>query len=346
MSSEAAYLGTIQSAQGSMVSVELAAETIAGLAFIDGHGYRIGQIGSFVRVPMGYVDLFGVITQVGAAAVPERLAPTEPFGRRWITVELVGEGTGSSRFQRGLSQYPTFGDKVYLVTELDLARIYSNQGAAGYVRIGHVASAENVAALIDANKLVTRHSAVVGATGSGKSSTVAGLLKAITKTADFPSARIMIFDLHGEYARALRDQASVYRVSADAGSGELPLYIPYWAMSFDELLSLTLGDLDDAGRAAVNQMIYDAKLQSITQTPRAGVTAGSVTVDSPVPFSIHKLWLDLHNLVLEPTPPSNKRRRRILLRTLMTNRSREEMPFRLQRHGTSLRRPADRIGFT
>ncbi len=298
MRAEAAYLGTVQSVQGATISVELAPETVSGLAFIGGFGYRIGQIGSFIRVPMGYVDLFGIVSQVGAAAVPERLAAADPTGRRWITVELVGEGTAAAGFQRGLSQYPTYGDRAYLVTEPDLARIYGHADTPGYVRIGHIASAENIPALVDINKLVTRHSAIVGATGSGKSTTVAGLLLSLTRGDSFKSARVMIFDVHGEYATALREHATVYRVNADERANERPLFVPYWAMTFDELLSLSLGDLDTPSRAAVNQLIFDMKSKSVTTNLISGITKDAVTVDSPVPFSIHKLWLDLFNTVM------------------------------------------------
>ncbi len=297
MPTEASYLGTVQSVQGATVSIELATETIPGLAFIGGYGYRIGQVGSFVRIPMGYVDLYGVISQVGAAAVPERLSATEPFGRRWISVELIGEGTGSQAFQRGLSQYPTYGDKVYLVTEPDLAKLYGQSNSPNLIRIGHIASAENIPALVDVNRLVTRHSAVVGATGAGKSTTVASLMLSLSETGRFPSARIIVFDVHGEYATALQDCASVYRIAPRVGQDEMALYIPYWAMTFDELVSLTLGTIDDPSRGAITQKVYELKLDSIRHSPRRGITEDTVTVDSPVPFSVHQFWLDLYNLV-------------------------------------------------
>jgi hypothetical protein len=297
MEGDASFLGTVQSVQGATVSVELATETAPGLAFIRGYGYRIGQIGSFVRIPMGYVDLYGIVSKVGAEAVPEALLGIEPYGRRWITVELVGEGTEAGGFQRGLSQYPTYSDKVYLVTEPDLARLYGRQDAPNFVKVGHVASTENIPALVDINKLVTRHSAVVGATGTGKSTTVAGLLISLTTGDRFRSARIMVLDIHGEYAAALKDRATVFRVNPDERNGELPLYVPYWAMSFDELLSMTLGRIDDPSQGQVVQRIYEMKRAALELRPRPGIDDKTLTVDSPVPFSIHRFWLDLHNLL-------------------------------------------------
>ena len=297
MAADPTLLGTVQDVKGPTISVALEPATVAGLVFIGGHGYRIGQVGSFVRIPMGYVDLFGVVSQVGAGAIPERLALVEPHGYRWMTVQLVGEGQRGGEFKRGLSQHPTVGDSVHLVTEEDLARIYGRPGAPNFVRVGHLASAESIPALIDIDKLITRHSAVVGATGAGKSTTVASLLVALSDGSRYPSARVILLDIHGEYAAALRDRAQVFRVNADTTRGELPLCIPYWAMNFDELLSVTLGQLDDAGRGAMLERITEMKLAALGKQARAGVTEDNLTVDTPVPFSIHKFWFDLHRLM-------------------------------------------------
>lgn len=291
------FLGTVQDVTGATVSVALDANTVSGLSFIDGQGYRIGQVGSFVRIPMGYVDLFGVVSQVGAGAVPLRLVEDRPFGNRWLTVQLVGEGQRHGTFQRGVSQHPTVGDKVHLLTEGDLRRVYGQPEAANFVRVGHLASAESIPALVDVDKLVTRHSAVVGATGAGKSTTVAGLLVALSDPARYPSARIIVLDIHGEYAKALADRATVFRLNPRQERGEQALYIPYWALNFDELVTVTLAPLDDTGRAAVLEKVSDLKKEALAAAPRRGVTADSLTVDSPVPFSIHQMWFDLHTTI-------------------------------------------------
>ena len=55
MPSSPTYLGTVQDVQGATISVQLDKETVSGLLFIDGHGYRIGQVGSFIRIPIGFI---------------------------------------------------------------------------------------------------------------------------------------------------------------------------------------------------------------------------------------------------------------------------------------------------
>lgn len=298
MPSNPTYLGTVQDVQGATISIALDKDTVSGLAFIEGEGYRIGQIGSFVRIPIGLTDLFGIVSQVGAGAVPEALAKTEPYGYRWMRVQLLGEGQRTGDFKRGISQYPTIGDEAHLVTQADLTRIYGRADAANFVRVGSIASAESIPALIDIDRLITRHSAVVGTTGAGKSTTVANLLASLSDPARYPSARIIVIDIHGEYHAALSDRATVFRVNADEAHGEKPLFVPYWALNFDELIRVTpFRGVNDADRAALLDKIKTLKFASLQKQARNGVTADTMTVDTPVPFSIHRFWYELHRFV-------------------------------------------------
>jgi hypothetical protein len=299
------YLGTVQDVQGESVSIALDEDTVSGLAFIDGQGYRIGQIGSFIRISIGFTDLFAIVSQVGAGAVPESLTGVEPYGHRWMKVQLVGEGQRAGEFKRGISQYPTIGDEAHLVTEQDLRTIYGPGDPDDFVPIGHLSSAESIPALVNINRLVTRHSAVVGSTGTGKSTTIAGLLMSLSDHSRYPSSRILILDIHGEYSRALSDRCTVFRVGADENKSERPLFVPFWALSFEELIMLGMGGLDGQRAAAVADSILMLKRESLSNCPREAVSQDTVTVDSPVPFCIHKLWLELHKreyLTVIPKP--------------------------------------------
>ncbi|CAG1005078.1 hypothetical protein BURK2_03352 [Burkholderiales bacterium] len=289
-------IGTVQDVAGTSVSVSLVSETLTGLSFYKGESYRIGQVGSFVRIPLGYTSLFGIVSQVGAGAAPKAEGDTQPWGNQWLRVQLVGERGRAGKFERGVSQHPTINDAVHIVTEEDLREIYGPGDPVDFVTVGHLASAESIPALVNINKLVTRHSAVVGTTGAGKSTTVAGLLTSLSDPARYPSARIVVLDIHGEYAKALADRSSVFRVSIDANEekGEKPLQIPFWALSFDELVKLSFGDMSDEAMAAVADAIVVLKRESLRNQAREGVDAARLTVDSPVPFCIHKLWFDLH----------------------------------------------------
>ena len=294
MKRDPTFIGVVQDVFGSTVTVELNDDTATGLGFVGGEGYRIGQVGSFVRIPLGFVDLYGVVSQVGAGAAPDSGDDRRAYGNRWIKVQMVGEGQRGGRFERGISQHPTVDDRVHVVTHADLAAIYGAVDPQDYVPIGHLASAEAIPALVNINRLITRHSAVVGTTGSGKSTTVAGLLNALSDPSRYPSARILVLDIHGEYAKALSNRSTVFRVAADIAQGQKSLSIPFWALCFDELVPFAFGRLNDAQASAVADLIVDLKREALLNHPRAGVAVEDVTADTPVPFCIQKLWFELH----------------------------------------------------
>lgn len=289
-------LGSVEDVNGASVSVKLSDSAPGGLLFVNGEAYRVGQVGGFVRIPSGYVDLYGVISQVGAGAAPgpPELAPQ--FGNRWLRVELVGQGRRGTKFERGIAQYPSIGDSVHVVTESDLKTVYAPGDEDGYVAVGRVASAESIRAYLDLNRLTSRHSAVVGSTGSGKSNAVANILGAVSNADRFKSARVVLFDLHGEYAKAFGDQARVFRVGANVGQGERELHVPFWALTAEEFVSISMGSVSGTPMALLQERLLSAKRDSKPAGAAHGMPDLAVTVDTPLPFSVYQLWHDLYSL--------------------------------------------------
>ena len=286
------YLGIVSAVSGAALAVSLAESVASGLSIINGQTYRVGQVGSFVRVPQGYQDLLGVVSEVRAVATTDEASTTGDTGRSMV-VELVGEIVGGT-FERGVSQYPSVGDSVHLATERDLRVVYDAPGQ-GHVVIGSLSSAENIAAKISLNELLTRHAAVLGSTGSGKSTTIASLLRAITTNSAelnrYPSARVLLLDVHGEYSAPLADTAQVF--SVEPQYDEDRLFVPYWALDTADLLDFLTGGVKDNHEAAFTDKIFGLKVESHRLHQFPGVDAASITVDSPLPFSLRRLWHDL-----------------------------------------------------
>ncbi|MER9273605.1 ATP-binding protein [Mesorhizobium sp. M0643] len=286
------YLGRVSVVSGSTITVKLAESLSSGLAMIDGHTYRVGQVGSFVRIPLGYQDLYGVVAEIGASAAPQLAALVEVDTGRWMRVELAGEAIGE-RFERGLSQHPNVDDAVHIVTQKDLRRIYGG-AEEDQVAVGTLSSAENIVVGLSLDALVTRHSAIVGSTGSGKSTTVASLLRSVVGSAESVAtsgARVLLLDVHGEYSAALGDLAKTF--SASPSPSEEPLFVPYWALEAGELLDFVAGGLSDNHLIAFTDKMQELKEKRLTVGALPGLDPQSLTVDSPVPFSLRQLWYDL-----------------------------------------------------
>lgn len=291
--SDPTYLGVVSAVSGASITVRLAESLASGLAIIGGRTYRVAQVGSFVRIPQGYQDLYGVVCEVGATAAPSNMEPQSVDPARWMRVELAGEAIGD-RFERGLSQHPNINDTVHIVTETDLRRIYGGSGN-DQILVGSLSSAENIAVRLSLDALVTRHSAILGSTGSGKSTTVATLLRSVVQAdaarSGSPGARVLLLDIHGEYTSALADISRVF--SATPQPGEEPLFVPYWALEAGELLDFIAGDLNENQEIAFTDKIQEMKAARLHLTPLPGLDMTSLTVDSPVPFSLKRLWYDL-----------------------------------------------------
>lgn len=284
------FLGRVGSVAGSAVSVRQAESVASGIAIIEGRSYRVAQVGSFVRIPQGYHDLYGVISEVGAQATPETLVDTRQRGESWMTVQLVGEIVETS-FERGISQYPGINDEVHLVTEEDLGRIYGAQDES-QITIGRLAGAESIPVRIDLDRLVTRHSAVLGSTGSGKSTTISSLLRSICNSGGgkhASSARILLIDIHGEYGDALKSVAHVFRVNPS--EDEQPLHVPFWALDTQTLIEFLMGSMSEAAYTGILDKIQAAKLSIADGV--GGVDINALTINTPLPFSLKQLWADL-----------------------------------------------------
>lgn len=293
MRTEPTFLGLVRRVIGARVFVEVSPEIPSASPIIEGHLYRLGQVGSFVRLPLGFLNVYGIVSMVGASEFVLKDEPGIemgiPPGQRWMEVQLVGEAYGEGTFQRGVSVFPTLDDEVHVVTEADLSVIYSNLGTAP-ITIGSHSSSESLPAVVDVERIVTRHAAIVGSTGSGKSNTVACLLKALG-SGGYPSAKVMVIDPHGEYGSAFQGLSRVFRI----GDASFPLVIPYWAMSFDELAWFFIDrrtGTESLQDSAFREKIFEMRKDKTASLKAGAVAASEITVDSPIPFDIRKLWYE------------------------------------------------------
>ena len=297
MNNSETQIGKVVSVTGNVMSVQLSDSIKSNMPIIDGIVYRVGQVGSFLKVPLGYTNLYGVVTQIGAAAIPEKLKELSEqdyakfHNQQWLSIVLVGEQSGK-KFERGVSQSPTTGDSVHLVTRKDLSIIYgdNNSDSNNSITVGNISISEGLDAKIDLNKLVSRHSAILGSTGSGKSNAVGVVLRAISNK-NFTNSRILVIDPHGEYNSILVN-SNVYKIQADVENREKELFIPFWALPFEELISIFPGKLNDQNKDYLRNKIVEARIKGV-QENAIEIDEYLVTADSPIPFSIKQLWFEL-----------------------------------------------------
>ncbi len=282
------YIGHVDSVSGSTVTIKLK-DDIPSLIMVSGQSYRIGQIGAFIRIPVGYAQLYAVCTLVGSVAAPTLENENVIPGHRWMKATLFGESMGEI-FERGISQYPTIDDEIHLVTPKDVSIIYESTEEETSITVGNIAASSGILGRLSLSPFVTRHSSILGSTGSGKSNVVAVIADAIST--NYPSSRAIIIDPHGEYSSTVGESGKVFKISPE--HEEAPLFIPYWALPFNELLQIAFGGNLGIHESTIRDLITDMKKEAArhlgTPPPETAITA-----DTPIPFNIKKLWFDLIN---------------------------------------------------
>ncbi|WP_206733374.1 ATP-binding protein [Luteimonas sp. YGD11-2] len=289
-------IGTVKHVLGSTVTVSLD-PSMAGVApLYRGEVLGVGQIGSLVRIPQGAVDLVASVTLVGIAELTGPIKPAELIqtGERWLQVQLLGEiDRVSSVFRRGVGSYPALDDLVHFATADDLRCIFPPADSSS-VRVGCLAASEALPVSMNLEKFVVRHAAVVGSTGSGKTSAVASILQNIVR-GGWRAANIVVIDPHGEYAHALEEHASVRSV---LGGGDNKLRVPYWALPSLDVLRVFCGATGGATFAnRFSELVTLERRAFVEACDWLEMEASAITCDTPVPFDIKRVWhrLDSEN---------------------------------------------------
>jgi DNA helicase HerA-like ATPase len=284
------YLGIVMNVNSSTVEVEISTDIPTAAPIIDGRLYKIGQIGTFVKFPVGSLTLFGIVSSVSNTPKSIEIETYEPnYGSRFLQVNLIGEKVGSRDFQKGVGTFPTINDEVHIVTEEDLKSIYSNKSDS-FLEIGTHSSSKNLPVYIDPHSLILRHAAILGSTGSGKSNTTANLIKRIL--AKYAGSRVVLIDPHGEYSAAFNGASKVFKIN----SPTTPLSIPFWAMTFDELTFFMVGRPEGQERPEDKQLrerIVQLKKDNAIKIKAGAIDINYITADSPIPFNIKQLWHDI-----------------------------------------------------
>lgn len=219
------------------------------------------RINDYVMIPVDEGYLVGQIQwlTVEKSDFPKRRGMQDfglidlPYPLRKMSVSPLGmlrqDGPSESDqfvFRRGVNVFPSIGANVVLPSEKQLRSIIES-GEKRRVKIGTSPLAGNANVCIDPDKLFGRHLAVLGNTGSGKSCSVAGLIRwsieaAAEQSKELVNARFVILDPNGEYTRAFDkgDEALKTRVfKMEPDKDEWLLQVPLWLWNSREWCSFS-----------------------------------------------------------------------------------------------------------
>lgn len=264
--------------------------------------------------------LIGLITQVtrkrGIEGLVNEGINDQPSELNLCRIALIGtmldrDGAKENVFRRTLESVPEIDANCFSLEGDNLTgfmRTLSSVSADGNaLTLGKYTLDEHAVAYLNGNKFFQRHAFIGGSTGSGKSWTTAKIIEQMSRLS---TANAIVFDLHGEYAPLVGNGIQHFKVAGPADVeakktiGDGVLYLPYWLLSYEALVSMFV---DRSDQNAPNQAMIMAR--EINQAKRKYLEDGGqqdvlkhFTVDSPVPFSLDVLMSRLNEINVEMVP--------------------------------------------
>ena len=268
-------IGEVIEISGSSSQVRLNLGTIGKLAdALDPCLAMGGQVGSQIKVKVGSTWLMANLRTLRAEEGRDGYA----IGY----VDFLGEGdeerlTGKVyNFRRGVTRYPAPGAQAFPVTSADMKQMYAADDRP-HIEVGNVYPTKDIRAALFIDAMLGKHFALLGSTGTGKSTSAALILHKICEMA--PQGHIVMIDPHGEYSAAFKTNGALFDVSN--------LAMPYWLMNFEEhceVFLTTQGNERQTDADILSKCLLAARAKS-----RAAEGISKLTVDSPIPYLLSDL---------------------------------------------------------
>lgn len=233
-----------------------------------------GQVGSTIKVKVGSTWLVASIRTLSSAENGDDAVIAQ--------IDFLGEGdeerlTGRIyNFRRGVTRYPMPGHPVFATGSDDMRQLYAADDRT-FVDIGTVYPTTDVRAALYVDAFLGKHFALLGSTGTGKSTSAALILHRICDLA--PEGHIVMIDPHGEYSAAFKTNGALFDVSN--------LAMPYWLLNFSELCEVFITS-EGSDRQTDADILAKCLLAARAKSRVAeGIT--KLTVDSPIPYLLSDL---------------------------------------------------------
>ncbi|WP_206185351.1 ATP-binding protein [Sphingosinicella sp. CPCC 101087] len=268
-------IGQVVEIAGSGASVEIVGRRLLELAGDPDPSVAMsGQVGSQIKIDSGRRWLLANVRRLKVADAEAGVVLAD--------IDFLGEGDEDPHsgklvnFKRGITAYPIPGSKVYPVTASDLKQMFAADERA-HIEIGTVYPTKDVRAALYVDPFLGKHFALLGSTGTGKSTAAALIMHRICDQS--PEGHIVMIDPHGEYSAAFKGHGELFNVDN--------LAMPYWLMNFEEHCEVFVTS-SGADRQRDTDILAKCLLQARARN-RAAEGLSKLTVDSPIPYTLSDL---------------------------------------------------------
>lgn len=254
------------------------------------------QIGRFLKIAQGNHD-FTIATIRNIKGTNSFDLNGTPIWSFQIECQAIGTLLDDKTFDRGSLLLPVPTEQVFIAESDSLDKIFSADSDHNFP-LGRLSMNKSIELMINGNRFFSKHIAIVGSTGSGKSCTVASVLQDVVGISNERNrnkgqqnnSHVVIFDIHDEYTAAFTlDAAESFTLSRlDIDS----LQLPYWLMNAEELESMFIESNEANSHNQVSQFKHAVVLNKEKHNP----AIQEVTYDTPVYFSIQEVYNFIENL--------------------------------------------------
>jgi Predicted ATPase len=285
---EQILIGQLVEVRGDGMDARLTEEhsTAAPIIKVGNEEILAGNIGSYVVIRQSTISVLALVFKMWERDRFDSLG--NRASDRFISLIPVGELTTDNVFIRGVRHYPTPGASVYAVGLNEINAIFVKFRQYEFF-IGQLASQKDYHLSLDPRALFGRHFAILGQSGSGKSWTVTSLIQHTIKA--MPKTHLILLDLHGEYCWKDDDGRiqSAFPNEVVNYVDALDLEMPYWMMSYAELVDLFI-DKDDKG-ASMQMAFMREVLQTLKRKEAKAIGLPGVTIDTPIFFPLAEMYM-------------------------------------------------------
>ena len=254
------------------------------------------QVGRYLRIAQGNND-FTVAAIRNVRGILSQDTEGKPKWQFHIECQAVGTLVDGNTFERASVLLPVPTEPAFPADKDTLDKLFA-EDADYQFPLGQLSLNKATAMKIHGDRFFSKHVAIVGSTGSGKSCTVARILHDVVGIADKKNtsignqnnSHVVIFDIHDEYTAAFTLQKeqnfTLNRLDIDS------LQLPYWLMNSEELESMFIESNEQNSHNQVSQFKQAVILNKEKHNPEIK----EMTYDTPVYFSISEVYHYIENM--------------------------------------------------
>ncbi|ABV87194.1 ATP-binding protein [Shewanella pealeana] len=249
------------------------------------------EVGAYVNCGGAHGNTICTISKVQITEVEKTKRATDGFEivreeRKVVTLSILGCAV-AGKFSRGVKRLPTINCETYFLSSNQVNQLIGIDIEEDQEHFCVTDESDDNQTYLNLDKLMGRHTAILGTTGSGKSCTVASIVQSILSSYECP--RMLFFDIHNEYPSAFGYNEDTPNTNFKNRTNAIPwndFTLPYWFLDLEEFIGVYNLDLGSNQKAIIKKLITKLK---VAEVKKQDIKKIVVSADTPVFFNIDTL---------------------------------------------------------